>query len=56
MVTTIGFLVGPTLAADVLGSCTGTPDTISGAATMKMMSSTSMTSTIGVMLISATGR
>ena len=54
--TTIGFFVWLTLAAEVLGSSIGTPATIRGAATMKMISSTSITSTIGVMLISAIGR
>ena len=44
------------LVADVRGRSSGTPCTISGAATMKMMSSTSITSTIGVTLISAMGR
>ena len=40
----------------VFGRSTGTPTVISGAATMKMMSSTSITSTSGVTLISAIGR
>ena len=40
----------------VFGRSTGTPTVISGAATMKMISSTSMTSTSGVTLISAIGR
>ena len=35
---------------------TGTPTVINGAATMKMISSTSITSTMGVTLISAIGR
>src|SRR6184192_1399372 len=39
--------------ASALGSVTGTPTCSIGAATMKMISSTSMTSTIGVTLISA---
>src|SRR6202012_4993734 len=39
--------------ASALGSVTGTPTCSIGAATMKMMRSTSMTSTIGVTLISA---
>ncbi len=39
-------------AAAVFGSSTGTPTVSIGAATMKMISSTSITSTIGVMLIS----
>ena len=43
-------------AAAVFGSSIGTPTVSSGAATMKMMRSTSITSTIGVTLISAIGR
>src|SRR5690554_8005963 len=43
--------LGISLAA-VRGKSTGTPTVIIGAATMKMISSTSITSTIGVMLIS----
>ena len=39
--------------AAVLGRSTGTPTVISGAETMKTISSTSMTSTNGVTLISA---
>ncbi len=39
--------------ACVLGSSIGTPTVISGAATMKTMSSTSITSTSGVTLMSA---
>src|SRR5690606_18282721 len=39
-------------AAAVRGRSTGTPAVIIGAATMKMISSTSITSTMGVMLIS----
>jgi hypothetical protein len=39
----------------VFGSSTGTPTVSSGAVTMKMTSSTSMTSTIGVTLISDIG-
>ncbi len=39
-------------AAAELGRSIGTPAVIMGAATMKMISSTSITSTIGVMLIS----
>jgi hypothetical protein len=39
-------------AALVCGRSSGTPAVIMGAATMKMMSSTSMTSMNGVMLIS----
>ncbi len=45
---------GRALAA-VLGSSTGTPTVSSGAATMKMINSTSITSTNGVTLISAMG-
>ena len=55
IVTSTGFCDCATLAAAVFGSCTGTPVVISGAATMKMISSTSMTSTIGVTLISDIG-
>ena len=40
----------------VFGRSTDTPEVISGAVTMKMISSTSMTSTSGVTLISASGR
>ncbi len=40
----------------VFGRSTDTPEVISGAVTMKMISSTSITSTIGVTLISASGR
>ena len=42
-------------AAAVLGKSSGTPTVSSGAVTMKMTSSTSITSTIGVTLISASG-
>jgi hypothetical protein len=42
-------------AACVFGRSTGTPTVRSGAATMKTISSTSMTSTIGVTLISDIG-
>src|SRR5687768_11666884 len=42
-------------SALVLGRLTGTPTVSSGAVIMKMTSSTSMTSTIGVTLISAIG-
>ena len=42
--------------ASDFGSSIGTPTVSSGAVTMKMMSSTSMTSTIGVTLISLIGR
>jgi hypothetical protein len=55
METSSGFCDCATLAAVVFGSCTGTPVVISGAATMKMISSTSITSTIGVTLISDIG-
>jgi hypothetical protein len=55
-VTTIGFFDWPSFAAVVFGSSIGTPVTIRGAATMKMIKSTSITSTMGVMLISAIGR
>ena len=40
----------------VFGRSTDTPEVISGAVTMKMISSTSITSTSGVTLISASGR
>ena len=43
-------------AALAFGRSTGTPEVISGAATMNTISSTSMTSTSGVTLISASGR
>ena len=43
-------------AALALGRSTFTPDVIRGAATMNTISSTSMTSTSGVTLISASGR
>ena len=55
-VTTTGRRVSETRAAVVSGSSTGTPPVISGVVTMKMTSSTSITSTSGVMLISASGR
>ena len=42
--------------ASDFGNSIGTPTVSSGAVTMKMMSSTSMTSTIGVTLISLIGR
>ena len=42
--------------ASVFGRSTDTPEVISGAVTMKMISSTSITSTSGVTLISASGR
>ena len=41
------------LCAEFLGSCTGTPATSKGAVTMKITRRTSMTSTIGVTLMSA---
>ena len=46
---------GSALAA-VFGNSTGTPTVSSGAATIKMISNTSITSTKGVTLISAIGR
>ena len=55
MVNGSSFSVGSGAAA-VFGSSIGTPTVRSGAATMKMISSTSITSTIGVTLISAIGR
>ena len=42
-------------AAVVFGRSSGTPTVNKGAVTMKMISNTSMTSTIGVTLISASG-
>ena len=42
-------------AALVFGRLSGTPTVSSGAVTIKITSSTSMTSTIGVTLISASG-
>ena len=53
--TTSGSSLPPTCAALVLGRSTGTPTCSSGAVTMKMISSTSMTSTSGVTLMSAIG-
>src|SRR6267142_2919588 len=50
-----GFLSWSRLLAWVCGRSSGTPTVSSGADTMKMISSTSMTSTIGVTLISAIG-
>ena len=41
--------------ADVFGRSTGTPTVNNGAVTMKMISSTNITSTKGVTLISAIG-
>src|SRR5690606_32115704 len=55
MLTASGFSSCGSARAPVLGRSTGTPTTRSGAVTMKMMSSTSITSTKGVMLISAMG-
>ena len=52
VIGSLSWLIG---AAAVLGRSTGTPTVISGAATMKMISSTSITSTMGVTLISAIG-
>ena len=52
----IGWASALTGLALVFGRSTVTPDVISGAVTMKMMSRTSMTSTSGVTLISASGR
>ncbi|MNQ93750.1 hypothetical protein D3C85_1092320 [compost metagenome] len=54
--TVIGLSVVSTALASVLGSSTGTPTVSSGAEIMKMISSTSMTSTSGVTLISLSGR
>ncbi len=54
--TVIGSLSGVTGAALVFGRSTLTPDVISGAVTMNTISSTSITSTSGVTLISASGR
>ena len=51
--TAIGFFPTLSAPADVLGKSTATPLVSSGAATMKMMSSTSITSMNGVMLMSA---
>src|SRR5690606_38569809 len=56
MVTLIGSLTSSTAPASVLGSSTGTPTVSKGAEIMKMISSTSMTSTSGVTLISDSGR
>ena len=49
----LSLLIGCAL---VFGRSTETPEVISGAVTMKMISSTSMTSTSGVTLISESGR
>ncbi len=56
MVTVSGWLSVLIGLASVLGRSTSTPEVISGAVTMKMMSSTSITSTSGVTLMSASGR
>ena len=56
MLTISGSWGWPRRWALVLGSSTGTPAIINGAATMNTISSTSMTSTSGVTLISASGR
>ena len=53
--TTSGSSLPPTCWALVFGRSTGTPTCRSGAVTMKMISSTSMTSTSGVTLMSAIG-
>src|SRR5688500_5574337 len=50
-----GFLSWSSAPALLSGRSTGTPATSNGAVTMKMMSRTSITSTIGVTLISAIG-
>ncbi|MNJ31888.1 hypothetical protein D3C77_265400 [compost metagenome] len=54
--TVTGLSVVSTALASVLGSSSGTPTVSSGAEIMKMISSTSMTSTRGVTLISLSGR
>src|SRR5690606_38339974 len=54
-VTVIGLRSSGMAWACVFGRLTGTPMVISGAATMKTISSTSMTSTLGVTLISLIG-
>src|SRR3546814_16046600 len=54
--TTTGSCGSESFAASVFGRSTGTPTVSSGAVTMKMTSSTSMTSTNGVTLISLIGR
>ena len=56
MAMATGFLSMFSSPALVEGRSIGTPDDSSGAATMKMMSSTSMTSMKGVMLMSAMAR
>ncbi len=52
----IGSFSGLSAVALALGRSTFTLDAISGAVIMKITSSTSMTSTSGVTLISASGR
>ena len=54
--TVIGLLSVLSSLALVCGRSIGTPTVSSGAATMNTMSSTSITSTIGVTLMSAIGR
>ena len=56
MVMTSGSSGLVSVCALVFGRSTGTPTVRSGAVTMKMMSSTSITSTNGVTLISLIGR
>ena len=56
METVTGWLSVSTALASVFGSSTSTPVVSSGAEIMKMISSTSMTSTSGVTLISLSGR
>ena len=51
--TSIGFWSWSSALARLSGRFTGTPEVSSGAVTMKMISSTSITSTSGVTLISA---
>ena len=55
MLTMTGFCGFSSGAALDFGSCNSTPDIISGAVTMKTINSTSITSTKGVTLISASG-
>ena len=50
-----GFFGSVSVVARDFGRSSGTPTVSSGAVTMKMTSSTSITSTIGVTLISARG-
>ena len=56
METVNGWLSEFSGLASVFGRSTDTPEVISGAVTMKMISSTSITSTSGVTLISDSGR